>query len=93
MTIQEFNNLNAGDVLWFLSNTGAAGVFRYQYLGILNNHGDGLNYHVFASEKFLSTVAIEVGKEQRSRSINRLFKTEKEVKECKRLLIANDEEF
>lgn len=87
MTIPEFNNLKVGDIVWYLSNTGMAGLSKYQYIGIFKSHTDNIDYHVFLSEYFCSTRAIEKGREHRSISMNSMFLTESEAKEVRQNLI------
>lgn len=87
MTIAELNNLKSGDVVYYIANTGTAGIFKYQYLGIFTDTANNEVKHLFISPHFLSTTTILVGREQFSRSIQILFLTEKEVLKKKAQLI------
>lgn len=80
MTVTEFASLKVGQIVYYVSNTGMAGIFRYQYIGIVKNSFNGIDTHVLLSEHMVSTRAIEVGKEKTSRSLPDLFSDEKEAK-------------
>jgi hypothetical protein len=85
-------NLRTASIVFFVINTGGAGIGKYQYLGVFKEHNDNKYVHLFLSEYFLSTVTIEVGKESDSRRLKNLFLTEQEAKDHKAMLIKNEKE-
>lgn len=93
MTTIELNNLNIGDFVFVVINTGSAGICKYQYIGVFTCHADKTDKHVFLSEYFLSTTLVTKGIENRSRTIKCIFNTEIEAKNYKNFLInTNGEE-
>lgn len=81
MTIEQLNTLKIGSIVFIVINTGAAGIFKYQYIGIVKSSFNNLEYHVFLSEHFVSTVCIEKGKEKTSSSIKNIFTLEADAKQ------------
>lgn len=87
MTKKEFKTLNYGDLVYYVNNSGTAGLFVYQYIGLHNCHKEKEKKHVFISEYFLSTVCILDENIQGSRNLKALFLTEKEAINYKKTLI------
>lgn len=79
MTIEQFSTVNKGDVVFYVSNTGSAGIFKYQYLGVFTCHHDRIEKHLFISEYFLSTVCLLKGRENQSRALKEIFFTQEEA--------------
>lgn len=71
--------INIGDIVFYIANSGLAGILPYQYTGIITNSFDNTKYHLFISEHMVSTVFIKVGGENRSISYGKLFHTLKEA--------------
>ena len=80
MTTEQFNTIKYGDIVYNVSNSGSAGIFKCQYIGIHTDHTNNEKKHVFISEHFVSTVCLLMDL-SRSRSLKQLFLTEKEAKE------------
>jgi hypothetical protein len=68
-------SVNMGDVVYYVANSGAAGIFKYQYVGVIRNAFDDIEYHLFLSEYMVSTISIQTGNESRSISHKKLFPT------------------
>jgi hypothetical protein len=81
MTIDQFKKLSRGDLVWYVANSGAAGISQYQYIGVHQSHIDGRLYHVFLSPYFVSTVVLSYRELYRSRHIKNLFLTEQDAKD------------
>lgn len=64
-----------GDIVFYVANSGSAGIFKYQYAGIITNSFDNFQYHLFISEHMVSTVLINVENENTSISYPKLFPT------------------
>ena len=92
MKAEDFNNLKIGDIVYIVINTGACGIFKYQYCCIATCHKTGENSHVFLSEYLLSTVCILVNNVKGSRRLKNIFYTEKEAKQHKDFLIKKEKE-
>lgn len=86
MTTTDFNTLKYGDIVYYVSNSGSAGIFKYQYIGIHTDHKNNEQNHVFISEYFVSTVCIQMDLST-SRNLKRLFLTEKEAKDYHKSLV------
>lgn len=69
------NCVNIGDIVFYVANVGMAGIFHYQYAGIIKSSFDDLEYHLFLSEYMVSTLIIKVGCENRNILYNRIFAT------------------
>lgn len=67
--------VNIGDIVFYVANSGLAGIFEYQYAGTIISSFDKTEYHLFLSEYLVSTVSIKVGNERRSISYDKLFST------------------
>lgn len=79
--MENINNINVGDVFFAVINTGAAGISKYQYIGIFTDHATKEIKHVFLSSYFLSTICILVGREEQSIRLKDLHTTEQGAKE------------
>jgi hypothetical protein len=80
MQTQTFNlkcgaSVNIGDVVYYVANTGTAGIFKYQYAAVVRNVFDNIEYHLFLSEYLVSTIAIKTGNENRSINYKKIFPT------------------
>ena len=87
MKIEQFNTVKKGDIIFYVANTGTAGIFKYQYLGVFTCHKDNIEKHLFISEYFVSTVCLLKGKEGQSRALKYIFLTENEAVEYQKELI------
>ena len=80
MTVEQFNILKYGGIVYNVANSGSAGIFKYQYIGIHTDTSNNEKKHVFISEHFVSTICLLMDL-SRSRSLKQLFLTEQEAKE------------
>lgn len=71
--------INIGEIVFYVANSGLAGIFKYQYIGIITNSFDNIKYHIFISEHMVGILFIKVGGENRSISYGRIFHTLKEA--------------
>ena len=87
MTVEQFKTLKPKDIIFYVANTGTAGIFNYQYLGVFETHGkEKQRKHLFISEFFLSTLTVTEGRESNSINIKVLFFTENDAKEYQKQL-------
>lgn len=91
MKIEQFNTVKKGDIIFYVANSGTAGIFKYQYLGVFKCHKDTTEKHLFISEYFVSTVCLLKGKEGQSRALKSIFLTENEAVEYQKELIKLNE--
>ncbi len=87
MTTEEFKTIKYGDLVYYVSNSGRAGLFTYQYIGLHTCHKEKIKKHIFISEYFLSTVCILDDNLNRSRYLKTIFLTEKEAIAYKQNLV------
>lgn len=81
MTLEQFNKLKVGSLVWVALNSGRTGVSQYQYVGVFKCHETNEERHVFLSPYFLSTVLLIKGNEQGSIQFKNIFLTKDEAKE------------
>lgn len=92
MTKTELKNLNQNDIVWVVTNTGSAGIFEYQYLGLQLLVKESKTVHLFASaNSFLSTLLITYNKEDQSRNLKRIFLAEQEAIDYRNKLLKEEE--
>lgn len=86
MNLQEFKNLKIGDVVFAVINTGVTGIGKFQYASVTTCHAKGETFHVFLSEYLVSTILVQVGREDKSRRLKNLFLLESDAIARKALL-------
>ena len=86
MTIAEFNSLKYGSIVYYVTDSGRAGIKKYQYIGVHTDHHNNEQKHVFISEYFVSTVCLLMDL-SRSWHLKTIFLTEKEAKEYHKSLV------
>ena len=91
MTKTELKNLKQNDIVWAVTNTGSAGIFEYQYLGLQLLLKESKTVHLFASaNSFLSTLLITYNKEEQSVNLKRVFLTEQEAIDYRNKLVLEE---
>lgn len=84
ITLTDGRPINIGDIVFYVSNSGAAGIFKYQYMGVIKDVFTKNEYHLFLSEYMLSTITIDTRRVQTSISHKKLFST----RECAKKEVA-----